>query len=259
MPLDQAAQEALARGAFGAPLLKAEGLDSIPFFQKPELNESAPSVNTHRKSSGPFSYPNEGLFDCQDPAFKADAMEASFIQLNSRFIRFNPKSRLWTRSEKTKLLSRQAPAGSLCVSAFCKLDGTWTRPLLLVTGPLTATWKGIPTACDSPLDLPEWKAPDPSAPNPPNRSVTTGAPVATSVATNSRASWDALEGKAASRLPTLLSKVPILVNPDARTLAGYLCVRNPSGTDTSSLLECQPRGHCASVDAHGVGLSLIHI
>ena len=67
-----------------------------------------------------------------------------------------------------------------------------------------------------------------------------GAPVATSVATNSRTAWDALQGKAASRLPTLLSKIPILVNPDARTLAGYICVRNPSGSDTASLLEANP-------------------
>jgi len=145
MTFDQAAQEALARGAFGAPLLKAEALDSTPFFQKLEWNASTPSVNLHRQSSGPFSHPNDGLFDCQDPASKADAMEASFVQLNSRFIRFNPKSRLWTASKKTQLLSRQAPVGSLCVSAFRKQDGTWTCPLLLVTGPLTTTWKGTPT------------------------------------------------------------------------------------------------------------------
>jgi len=134
-------------------------------------------------------------------------------------------------------LSCQATAGSLCASAFQK---RWIRPLLLVTEPVTTNWKGIPTPCDSPLDLPEWKAPDPSTPNPPNQSFTSGAPVATSVATNSCSSWDALQGKAASRLSALLSKVPILVNPDARTLAGYICVRNPSGLDTSSLLEANP-------------------
>ena len=111
---------------------------------------------------------------------------------------------------------------------------------MLVTGPMATTWKGTPTTYDSPLELPEWKPPAPSAPNPPPRSFATGAPVAASVATNSRTSWDALQGKAASRLPTLLSKVPILVNPDARTLAGYICVCNPSGSDTSSLLEANP-------------------
>jgi len=237
MPFDQAAQEALAKGAFGAPLLKAEALDSIPFFQKLEWNATVPSVNLYRQSSGPSSHANDGLHECQDPASKADAMEASFIQLNTRFIRFHPQSRLWTRSKKTQLLSRQAPAGSLCVSVFRKPDGTWTGPLLLVTSPLATTWKGNPTTYDSPMELPEWKPPAPSDPIPPPRSFATGAPVAASVATNSRTSWDALQGKAASRLPTLLSKVPILVNPDARTLAGYICVRNPSGSDTSSLLE----------------------
>jgi len=203
----------------------------IPFFQKLEWNAASPSVNMHRQSSGPSSPANDGLYDCQDPASKADTTEASFIQLNSRFIRFHPKSRLWTRSEKTQLLSRQAPAGSLCVSVFRKQDGTWTRPLLLVTGPLATTWKGTPTTYDLHMELPEWKPPAPSAPNPPTWSVATGAPVATSVATNSRSSWDALQGKAAYRLPTLLSEVPILVNPDARTLAGYICVRNPLGLD----------------------------
>jgi len=240
MPLNQAAQEALAKGAFGAPLLKAEALDTIPFFQKLEWNAATPSVNLHRQSSGPSSFANDGLYDCQDPAAKAGVMEDSFIQLNSRFIRFHSDSRLWTRSEKTQLLSRQAPAGSLCVSVFRKPDGTWTRPLLLVTGPLATTWKGIPTPYDSPLELPEWKSPATSAPNPPPRSFESGAPVAVSVATNSRTAWDALQGKAASRLPTLLSKIPILVNPDARTLAGYICVRNPSGSDTASLLEANP-------------------
>ena len=89
MSFDQAAQEALARGAFGAPLLKAEALDTIPFFQKLKWNAASPSVNLHRQSSGPSSHRNDGLFDCQDPASKADTMEASFIQLNSRFIRFH--------------------------------------------------------------------------------------------------------------------------------------------------------------------------
>jgi len=133
MTFDQAAADALSKGVFGPELLKTEGLDTVPFFASLSWNHSNPSVNIHRQSSGPATHANEGVCDCQDPAIKAQTLEQDFVQLDSRLLRFTKNSRLWTKSEKTKLLARQAPAGALCVAKFQKPDGSWTTPLLMVT------------------------------------------------------------------------------------------------------------------------------
>jgi len=118
MTFDQAAADAVSKGVFGPELLKTAGLDTVPFFASLPWNQSNPSVNIHRQSLGPATHANEGVYDCQDPAANGQNLEQAFVQLNSRLLRFAKNSRLWTRSEKAKLLARQAPAGALCVTKF---------------------------------------------------------------------------------------------------------------------------------------------
>ena len=240
MTFDQAAADALSKGVFGPELLKTAGLDTVPFFASLPWNQSNPSVNIHRQSSGPATHADEGVYDCQDPTTKGQTLEQAFVQLNSRLLRFAKNFCLWTRSEKAKLLAFQASAGALCVTKFQKPDGSWTNPLLLVTGPIATTFHAAEVPLDTPLDLPTWSSKPNDLTNRPRWKAQSATPVAFSMAPDSRISWESVQAKASTRLTTFLAKVPVLVNPDARSLGNYIFVRNPTGSDTSSRLDTSP-------------------
>jgi len=109
-----------------------------------------------------------------------------------------------------------------------------------VTGLIATTFHAAEVSLDTPLDLPTWSSKPNDLTNHPHWKAQMATPVAFSMASDSRISWESVQRKASTCLATFLAKVPVLVNPDARSLGSYIFVRNPTSSDTSPLLDTSP-------------------
>ena len=234
-------EESIASPAYGAALAATLELREKTFPKKTSwayapLKTKPDDCRTLAQLTvdGPSPHANGSSYDSAVRLSTCDGpLAQQFITLNTQLARGRSDARLFTRTEKLKILARQDAAGLILMVKMRKLDGSFTSPVLLHTGPIATFPKGEVYGVDEYESAPEGLKPSSTA-MPNDEWPEALAPLFLSVGAQSRKIFES-KGRADKVRQKFLQDIPLLVIPDARDTMSYVQVRLRDGTLLNAL------------------------
>jgi hypothetical protein len=150
-------------GSVGASLLSQHSLPEEVFPASKSWNHFvslSEAERTELRGISPFWPPPESVAKPQK-SVASDHHLSTFLSLNAMAVRFSPNHRLWT-SEDIYASHQRTTFGSalMVIQLYLEPSGTFTEPLLVVTGPMATPFQGATWdtreahALDSSSDIP---------------------------------------------------------------------------------------------------------
>jgi hypothetical protein len=145
----------LSNGHVGNDLIATCSLLPADLFPDGTWNSALTLSDDDRERLASFSLgcplPGTSLGPLQP--LTATTKRTRFIQDNAGAVRFTPDTRLWHSDDIYASQQRSTSGSSIMVVRILRDDGTYSEPLLLITGPMATPFKGDGCECRKILPL----------------------------------------------------------------------------------------------------------
>lgn len=205
-----------------APLV-ASLFTAVPSWNAPNILDDSASSIAPLRAEAPFGPPPHGEEPDDWPSHASD-LRSTFLGLNAKLLRHSSASRIWSDTERYSLLSQLDYGPSIVLARLSLPNGATTKPMICVCGPMSVT--PMVATCPTSLLFPTEETPEipalvPGHPAPPDL-----APIAVSLAANSRAIITAATPRTV--MADLHAAARSLICPDGRDFLTAIPVHNKS-------------------------------